>query len=313
MTSNIAASIKARLLTKARKRAEEFELFLVRYACERFLYRLGASRQRNQCTLKGAGLLTLWMDDPYRATRDLDFLASGANDEAAIRAAMETICRVPCPEDGLNFDLGSLVISPIRAEEEYPGQRAVLNAHLGTARIRLQVDFGFGDAVTPGPEESDYPTLIEGLPVPRVQTYPQVVTVAEKFEAMVHLGRRNSRMKDFHDIWALSGSFPFDGAVLCHAVAMCFERRRTAWTPEVPDALTPGFYSDSDLQSRWQAYFRAGGFRAPPPTSFEEIGEGVQGFFRPMRDSILADDPLGMFWPAGGPWLPQGRTEEHTP
>ncbi len=302
MTPNLAASIKARLLSKAKQRGEEFELFLVRYACERFLYRLGASKVRNQCALKGAALLTIWMDDPYRATRDVDLLASGSSDQVGIRTAMETICNVSCPEDGLTFDIGSLAISPIRAEQEYPGQRAVLHAHLGTARIRLQVDFGFGDIVMPGPEESDYPILLEGLPVPRVRTYPRVVTVAEKFEAMVNLGRRNSRMKDFHDIWALSESFLFDGAELCTAMGSCFERRGTAWTSEVPDALTPNFYADADLQVRWRAYLRAGAFRTPPPTSFEEIGEAVQGFLRPVRDSMVAGNPLEMHWPVGGSW-----------
>lgn len=302
MTPNVAASIKARLLNKAKEREEEFELFLVRYACERFLYRLGASEVRDRCTLKGAGLLTLWMDDPYRATRDVDLLASGESDEAGIRTIMGKICSVPCPEDGLTFDIDSLAVSPIRAGQEHAGQRAVLRTHLGTARIRMQVDFGFGDAVTPSPEESDCPTLIEGLPSPRVRTYPRVVMIAEKFEAMVNLGRRNSRMKDFHDIWALPKSFPFDGAELCTAVARCFERRSIAWTDEIPDALTPAFYADSDLQLRWQAYLRAGAFRTPPPASFEEIGEGVQGFLRPVRDSLVAGDPLEMQWPTGGPW-----------
>ncbi len=252
MTRNIAASIKARLLAGARERGEEFELFLVRFACERFLYRLGESELRDQCTLKGAGLLTLWMDDPYRSTRDLDFLASGPGDEASIRRSVERICRVSCVEDGLTFDLNSMTVLPIRTVQKYPGKRATLNAYLGKARIRLQLDFGFGDAMVPAPEDSEFPTLIDGLPIPRVRTYPRVVAVAEKFEAMVNLGRRNSRMKDFHDTLALSESFPFDGAALRDAVTGCFKRRSAAWTAEVPDALTPGFYADPDLQSRWQ-------------------------------------------------------------
>lgn len=251
MSPDIAASIKARLLNKAKEKGEEFELFLVRYACERFLYRLGASELKSRCILKGAGLLALWMEDPYRATRDIDLLASGANDEANVRAAMETICNVPCPEDGLAFNLDSLAISPIRAEEKYPGQRAVLPARLGTARIRLQVDFGFGDAVTPYPEESPLPTLTGGVPTPRLRVYPLVASVAEKFEIMVHLGRRNSRMKDFHDIWALSDTFAFEGPTLRDAISRCFERRGTRWTAELPDALGPAFYSDADVRSRW--------------------------------------------------------------
>jgi len=242
------------------------------------------------------------MGDPYRATRDLDFLAAGDGDEAGVRAAVGTICGVPCPEDGLTFDLANLVVTPIRAGQEYPGHRVILHARLGTARVRLQLDFGFGDAVTPGPEEADYPTLITGVPIPKVRTYPRVVAVAEKFDAMVHLGRRNSRMKDFHDVWALSMSFPFDGVALHDAVASCFGRRGTAWTSEIPDALAPDFYGASGLESRWSAYARKGGFRTPPPASFEEIGEGVRGFLRPVRDSIVAGNPLPKSWSAGGPW-----------
>lgn len=302
MSADIPASIKARLLNKVRERGEQFELFLVRYVCERFLYRLGASGLRDRCILKGAGLLTLWMDDPYRATRDLDLLAFGSSDEGSIRSIIETICAVPCPEDGLSFDLDSLDLSSIQADDEYQGQRAVLRAYLGKARIRLQIDFGFGDAVTPGPEDAEYPTLLEGLPAPRLRIYPRVVTIAEKFQAMVHLGRRNSRMKDFHDIWALSSAFAFDGPVLLEAVSACFKRRGTAWTSGTPDALGSAFYSDGDLQARWSAYMRAGAFRTRPPTSFESIGDRVRDFLGPVRDSIVAEGPFEMHWSADGPW-----------
>jgi hypothetical protein len=48
---------------------------------------------------------------------------------------------------------------------------------------------------------------------------------------MVKLDRHNSRMKDFHDLWA------FDGVRLQSAVATCFERRGTAWANETPRVL----------------------------------------------------------------------------
>jgi hypothetical protein len=302
MSPDVAASIKARLLNRAKERGEQFELFLVRYACERFLYRLGASECRDKCILKGAGLLTLWMDDPYRATRDLDFLAIGSNDEASIRSVIETVCAVACPEDGLTFDLDSLDLSPIRAEDEYQGQRVVMRAYLGKAKIRLQVDFGFGDAVTPGPEDAVYPRLLDTLPAPRLRTYPRVVTVAEKFEAMIQLGRRDSRMKDFHDIWALSNTFSVDGPLLRGAIVACFERRGTAWTPAGPDVLASAFYGDANLQALWGDYARGGAFRTPPPAAFESIGERVREFLGPVRDSIVAGDSLDMHWSAAGPW-----------
>jgi predicted nucleotidyltransferase component of viral defense system len=302
MSPNVPASIKARLLNQARKTGEELELYLVRYACERFLYRLGASPLRDRYVLKGAALLALWVDDPYRATRDLDLLAFGASDAASIREVVETICGRECAEDGLTFDATSVEVTPIRAEDKYPGQRAVLWAYLGKARIRLQVDFGFGEGISPSAEDSEYPTMLAGLPAPRLRTYPQVVTLAEKLDAMVQLGRRNSRMKDFHDVWALSTEFAFDGRSLRHAIVDCFARRGTPWTPEAPEALGSAFYRDDDLQARWGAYLRAGAFRAPPPARFESIGERVRSFLGPVRESIVADEPFELEWRAGGPW-----------
>lgn len=302
MSRDNAASIRARLLNQAKHTGEEFELFLVRYACERFLYRLGASEFRDRCILKGAALLSLWMGDPYRATRDLDFLAYGPNDEASIRKLVKSICDMPCTQDGMTFDFESLDISPIRAEEEYTGQRAVFRAFLGTARIRMQIDFGFGDAVVPGPEEAVYPTMIDGLPAPRLRTYRREVSVAEKFEAMVHLGRRNSRMKDFHDIWALSSAFAFEGVVLQRAIVACFERRGTAWSVEPPDALSAAFYSDMELANRWKGYLRAGAFQTSPPPNFNSIGDRVRSLLGPLRDSVIAGDALGKNWQPGGPW-----------
>ena len=125
----------------------------------------------------------MWMDEPFRATRDIDLLAFGANDEESVRRVVGTICSIPCPEDGLLFDLDSLRVSLIRDSQLYGGQRARMRAFLGKARATVEVDFGFGDAVAP--EETQMSTLIDGLPAPILLAYPMVSVMAEKFEAMV--------------------------------------------------------------------------------------------------------------------------------
>ena len=301
MSPDVAASIKARLLARAKREQVEFELFLVRYASERFLYRLGETL-RDRCVLKGAGLLMLWMRDPYRATRDIDLLAAGPSDEGAVRGIVSAIGSAPCPEDGLAFDVDHLDISPIRADEEYQGQRVVLQALLGTARIRLQVDFGFGDAVVPDPERADYPTLLPDLPAPRLRVYRRETTVAEKFEAAVTLGRRNSRMKDFHDMWALSSAFAFDGDELRRAVVATLQRRRTALSAEPPDALREDFYTAASLEARWRAYLVAAAFRDSPPSSFEQVGVRMRRFLGPVATNIVSGGNFRSTWQPGGPW-----------
>jgi len=302
MSPDVAASVKARLLAQAKTRGEEFERTLVRFAAERLLYRLGASRVRERCILKGASLLAVWLPDPYRTTRDIDVLASGAADDAAIRALVEEICDVACPEDALRFDLSVLTVETIRAEEEYSGQRARFRAYLGNARINVQMDIGFGDALAAHPEEIEYPTMLKALPVPRLRAYPREASVAEKFEAMVKLDTRNSRMKDFHDVWALASAFAFDGPTLLRAIAACFERRGTPWTDNVPRPLTLAFYQTPEIESRWRSYLAAGAVLVPPPAQLEVIGERIIHFLGPVRESLVTGDPFERTWPPGGPW-----------
>lgn len=302
MSPDISASLHARLLNQAKLSGEEFERTLVRFAAERLLYRLGASPARDRCLLKGASLLTVWLPDPYRATRDVDVLASGAVDDEAIRSLVAEICGVSCREDGLRFDLSELVIETIRPEEEYSGKRARFRAFLGKARIALQLDIGVGDAVVVEPEDVTYPTMLPALPPPRLRAYPKEATIAEKFEAMVKLETLNSRMKDFHDVWALAGSFAFDGAMLQRAVAACFERRGTPWTDEAPRALTTAFYQAPELRARWSHYLAAGAVLVPPPAQFDTIGERIIEFLGPVREGILSRDVLSGGWPPGGPW-----------
>ena len=298
--SPTTASIRDRLLNRARAEGADFQLFLDRYPCERFLYRLGQSYLRERLILKGATLLSIWMEEPYRSTRDIDLLAMGANDEDTIKSVMETVCTLPCPEDGLDFDLDRLNIHPIREGQVYEGQRARLPALLGNARATVQVDFGFGDAVTP--QRARMPTLIDDLPAPDLRVYPLVSVIAEKFEAMVNLGIRNTRMKDFYDIWALSETFDIDGPALREAIARCFDRRGTEWTQAVPDPLTPEFYSDTERQHLWRALGNAGMLLEQPQGPFEDTGLRVRTLFGPVRDSILSGDLFEMNWPAGGPW-----------
>lgn len=302
MSSDVAASIMARLLNRAKSEEVEFQLYLVRYACERFLYRLGASEQRTRCVLKGAGLLSLWLSEPYRMTRDLDFLASGASDAESIAALVRTICAVECEEDGIVFDQDSLAVFPIRNAEEYHGQRVRMTALLGKSRIRFQADFGFGDAVIPPPEEREHPTLLPSLPAPHIRVYRREVSIAEKFDAMLQLGRRNSRMKDFHDVWALSSAFAFEGPVLREAVVACLTRRGTPWTEEEPDVLRSAFYSGDALRRRWSEYLGSGTFLTSAPVLFDAIGERIRAFYVPLRIHVVAGESFEMTWPPGGPW-----------
>ncbi|HZH02247.1 MAG TPA: nucleotidyl transferase AbiEii/AbiGii toxin family protein, partial [Myxococcaceae bacterium] len=203
--------VRTRLLRLARQRGEDFQLVLLRYANERLLYRLSISRHASQFILKGATLFTLWTGEPHRATRDIDLLGFGDQDEARLREVFSEVLSLKSENEGVHFDLGSLSVGTIREDRVYGGVRVEVIAHLTTARVHLQIDIGFGDAITPEAQTAEFPALLE-FPAPRLRAYPRETVVAEKLEAMVQLGMVNSRMKDFYDLAMMARVFDFDVA-----------------------------------------------------------------------------------------------------
>ena len=263
MTARRAASIHARLLTRAKERGEEFEAALTRYATERFLYRLSMAPARDALWLKGALLFDLWFDVPHRPTRDADFLGFGPPDAAKLEAALREACAVST-HDGMVYDTGSIRIAEIREEARYGGLRVRLLGFLGKARCTLQLDVGYGDAVTPGPEEASYPVLLDDLPPPRLRVYPRETVVAEKLEAIVSFGMANSRMKDYFDLRALAKEGAVDPETLARAIAATFTRRRTPLPIELPLGLSDEFAGDRTKLAQWGAFLHRNRLQAPP-------------------------------------------------
>jgi hypothetical protein len=190
MSRNLAASVRARLKQHADATKQDFNLTLTHYGLERLLYRLSVSPHADNYLLKGALLFSLWYDQPHRPTRDADLLGFGPDDVDSAVSAFREICRIAV-EDGIAFDPALVKGSVIRKEAGYGGVRIDLQAKLDGARTALQVDIGFGDAVTPAPESTTYPVLLDGLPAPQLRTYPKYTVVAEKFHAVTQLVRTN--------------------------------------------------------------------------------------------------------------------------
>ena len=253
MNANLSASILARLLTLARQRGDDYSLLLNRFAMERLLARLSTSLYADRFLLKGALLFALWYDTPHRPTRDADLLGFGPDDEANLIATFREVAAMDLG-DGIVFDPESVKAQVIRENNTYGGTRITLVARIGSARCALQIDVGFGDAVTPGPQTVAYPTLLNDFQAPTLRVYPVYTVIAEKYQAMVMLGQANSRMKDFFDLAVIARRTELDGATLAMAIAATFARRQTALPTERPLALTKQFSADAAKLRQWQAF-----------------------------------------------------------
>lgn len=299
MSTGLAQSIHTRLVRHAAALGVDANLVLARYAAERLLYRLSRSRHADRFVLKGALLLLAWLGETIRPTRDVDLLGFGDVSSGALAATFRDLCDVDVEPDGLTFDATSILVAAIRAEDEYGGQRVTLLARLGTARLRVQVDIGVGDAVSPDPEWLTYPSMLD-LPRPRLRAYRPATTVAEKVHAMVLLGARNSRMRDFFDVHALAARQPFEGEELAGAMRVTFERRRTPVPTVVPLALTPGFAAVEGKEEQWRGFIRKSRIANAPALAV--VIESVTPFAAPALSAAGANRPFPFRWPPGGPW-----------
>jgi predicted nucleotidyltransferase component of viral defense system len=255
MSKDLAASVRARLLNIAKAEGSNFNQVLVRYALERFLYRLSQSPHADRFLLKGALLFTLWYDMPHRPTRDADLLGFGPSDLQSIGQTFRDIASITV-DDGITFDPESVNAEEIRKDAGYAGARVVITGELAKARCKTRIDIGFGDAVTPGPVQSEYPVLLEDFPAPRLRTYPVYTVISEKLHAIALLGMTNSRVKDYLDLWIMLDRESLNMNTLAQAISATFKRRGMTVPTELPTGLSDEFAADPSRQALWTAFVK---------------------------------------------------------
>jgi len=295
-----AASIRAKLMNIARAEQIDFDALLLRYFQERFLYRLAISKYSDRFILKG-GLLLICLGMPRsRPTKDIDFLVEKVkNDTAELERIIRKILEISC-NDGVKFIPSSVTSKRIKEETDYEGIRLKINATLGQARKRLQLDIGFGDVIIPQAELMEFPTLLEESP-PTIRVYSIESIVSEKFEAMVKLAMANSRMKDFYDVYTLSVSRNFLYNRLKKAIESTFQRRKTP-IPDNPLVFRSEFHNDAERQKQWVAFLRKSRLH-DVRREFNGIMERITAFLKPIVLSIKNKPSMDKSWDAGeGLW-----------
>ena len=297
---NLPASVRQRLLNYARAQGEPFQTVLTRYTLERLLYRLSQSPQRDRFLLKGALLFLLWSENPHRATRDLDLLGYGPPSVSPLEEVFRSLCELEVVEDGVLFLAETVQAQAIREENLYGGVRVTLTARLEQARIPVQVDVGFGDTIHPEPPEQEFPTLLD-FPAPRLRVYPREAVIAEKLHAVVVMGRANTRLKDYLDLYVLGQQFPFDGEHLSQSITATFARRETPIPRGTPAGLREDFSQDAEKQAQWNAFLS----RQPEADRWPTLAHTVSfvaAFLGPVLQALSQGNPWRATWPPGGPW-----------
>lgn len=280
---NYGKSNRTKLLNLSKQtKGADYNLILLRFVQERFLYRLSLSAYKENFFLKGGALLYAHERFAARPTRDMDFLGDRiSRDKENIKRIMLEICSIACEEDGVTFECGEdeIWLEDITVEQEYNGTRVHMTAHMDTIVQPFSIDVGFGDVIVPQPAHLDYPLLIEGLPAVNVEAYSLETVVAEKFQTMIDRGTINSRMKDFFDVYTILKAGKVDDALLKEAVKEVFANRGTELDAENV-VFSDDFAQDATRQAMWKAYLKR--IKYNDELSFSEVMDVVRERLQPM-------------------------------
>ncbi len=280
ISPNTSISVRNRLLTLARKTSRPYNELLQYYGMERFLYRLGQSDHKHRFVLKGALLFHVWDISKSRATRDIDLLAMAKSSTGHLEMLMHEICSYPVDcGDGVIYETHTIVSEVMQTNREYNGIRIKFKARLEGEKhtIPMQIDFGFGDKVTPAPEAITYPTLLN-LPPPCLNVYPVETVIAEKLHTAVERGEQNSRVKDYHDVWILMRMGHFDFATLKRALERTFKQRGMLLDWKRVFQVIHLYGISQDSQQFWSRYRKKGGYDTTPENITEICDDILEVF-----------------------------------
>ena len=293
MPTNVSASVLAKLNNYRREQKEDLQRVLTQYVIQRFLYRLGVSKYKDRFLLKGSWMFVSWNGSLHRPTKDVDILGYGEFEKDTILDVFRDILNSRIEhDDGVIFDLSTLSGDDIKQKDLYSGFRITCVALIGKTRNTLQVDIGFGDAVTPHPENVIIRSVIDQPPA-EIIGYPVYTVLAEKYHAMVALGFANSRMKDFYDIITIQRTMSLEFLILQEAVDATFKRRDTS-LEQAKDIYSDSFKSDESKVSQWKAFLSKNDLTID--LSFAEAIEEIQQFMEPIHNKPKNNSSYAMQW-----------------
>ncbi len=287
---NMAASVLTRLKNQSKEEGIPFQMVLQLFAQEEFLRKLSLSEYADNLILKGGMFIYTLTEFDSRPTRDIDFLIKNLHGSMEnIEQTMRDICNISTGNDFITLEvLGTETIS---VDKKYPGIKTSFMGRIGKVRIPFSIDVGIDDVIVPNPVKRSIVTRLPGFVSSEVFTYSLESTIAEKFDAILQRMAGTSRMKDFYDIYYLSGLFDFEGIVLIEAVRSTLAHRNRELSADV-FAEIADFKNNNVLNTQWKAFDPA----KEAGLLFDDVLDRLAVFLEPIYQNILRKTDFDKRW-----------------
>ena len=297
---DMAASILTRLKTQAKETGLTYQMCLQLFCQEEFLRKIEASRYSENFILKGGMFLYTITEFAGRPTRDIDFMIRWiSNDTENMNQIMEEICTANTGNDFIRIEV--LASENITEEKEYHGVKTKFRAYIKNVKIPFSIDVGVDDVIVPGAVKRTVSTRLNGFHPPTIYTYSLESTIAEKFDAIIKRMEATSRMKDFFDIYYLSGVFDFERRKLQEAIFRTLEYRGTIYESDSFERIRD-FKNNTSLLKLWDNY--QSGTREDKP-DFNVVIDRLEKFLEPIFHAVIMEEEWFCIWDSSvQKWLP---------
>ena len=297
---DMAASILTRLKTQAKETGLTYQMCLQLFCQEEFLRKIEASRYSENFIIKGGMFLYTITEFAGRPTRDIDFMIRWiSNDTENMNQIMEEICTANTGNDFIRIEV--LASENITEEKEYHGVKTKFRAYIKNVKIPFSIDVGVDDVIVPGAVKRTVSTRLDGFHPPTIYTYSLESTIAEKFDAIIKRMEATSRMKDFFDIYYLSGVFDFEGRKLQEAIFRTLEYRGTIYESDSFERIRD-FKNNTSLLKLWDNY--QSGTREDKP-DFNVVIDRLEKFLEPIFHAVIMEEEWFCIWDSSvQKWLP---------
>lgn len=287
---NMAASVLTRLKNQSKKEGMPFQMMLQLFAQEEFLRKLSLSRYADNLILKGGMFIYMLTEFDSRPTRDIDFLIKNLHGSLEnIDQTMREICGISTGNDFIMLEV--LGAETILVDKRYPGIKTSFMGRIENVRIPFSIDVGIDDVIVPEPVKRTIVTRLPDFESPEVFTYSLESMVAEKFDAILQRMAGTSRMKDFYDIYYVSGIFDFKGKILEKAMSSTLNHRSRELSKDAFSDIYD-FRNNHFLLTQWRAFNPA----MEKELSFDNALDRLAIFLEPVYQSILLGTEFDKRW-----------------
>ena len=301
MSKNISASKYDKLKNKAREQNRNVMALYEQDAYIAFLRRLSFSKWNEFFALKGGMMMLVLNGDVLRPTKDVDLDGSKAMNAGQLRESLLDILSTEIPEDdGWVFDTDprNMDIAKDRTDRMISGAKIRFDATLFKARVKVHIDVGFENTITPKLQKVQMPNILDGDSSPKIMMYPVETSIAEKFRAMVFYGNDNTRLKDFYDIVKYSEIISVDSKILGLAIQNSFKRMEMT-IPDVEDIQAFNISAIGIFETQWSGFLKKNGIESE---SFTETICRLKNFIEPVIHSIKKNEEPGIWDPRTLTW-----------